>query len=92
MTEPDSRRQCSSQDEAGQVDAPIDGESEHEGVCGSCGATAHLHESLCRRYHRVALEERRAEAAATYHEPRQPPPHQAHPVPLHCPPVRRSGA
>jgi hypothetical protein len=91
MADPDSGKQGSSRDVAGRGNARIDGEPEHEGVCGSCGATAHLHEGMCRRCHQVALEERRA-VVGTRHEPLQPPPHQAPPAPLHGPPVRRRGA
>jgi ribosomal protein L40E len=89
MAEPDGRKRRSSADEAELGDVPIDGESEDEGVCGKCGATAHLHEGLCRRCHRVALDERRV---AARHEPHQHPPDQAPTVPLHGPPVRRRGA
>jgi len=90
MAEPDGRKRRSSADESELGDVPIDGESEDKGVCGKCGETARLHEGLCRRCHRVVLDERRP--AAAHHEPHQHPPHQPPTVPLHGPPVRRRGA
>jgi predicted amidophosphoribosyltransferase len=91
MREPDEVEARADEDGSGYGGEPADGKFDHEGVCASCGASAHLHEGLCRPCHRKALDERRA-AVPEHHEPHRPLPHQAPAVPLHGPPVRRRGA
>jgi len=77
--------------EPGRGGKGAEGGPVEEGICKGCGATAHLHEGLCRHCHQLALDERR-DAVPPHGDQRKPSPHQAPHVALHGPPVRRRGA
>jgi ribosomal protein L40E len=88
---PDSNEPSATRHEPGQGGERADGKSVEEDICKGCGATAHLHEGLCRHCHQLALDERRV-AVPPPDDQHELPLHQAPRVPLHGPPVRRRGA
>jgi ribosomal protein L40E len=91
MVDADDNEPSATRHEPWQGGKGADGRPVEEGICKGCGATAHLHEGLCRRCHQLALDERRDDVPE-HEDQRKPPPHQAPRVALHGPPVRRRGA